>query len=142
MWAAIGLFAKGALTWVSKNPTIFVTLFSLAAFVMIVVSKNSEISVLTAQSKEKDNRILALNAGLTQARSNVATLNETLKRQNLSIVALQKQGESSVQKFDSLMSLLADSRASTARKLDAIDKAQPGADKCASALSVLKGAAK
>lgn len=139
MWSLVlgGLGKAGS--WLLRNPAVIMVVLLSAAFVMIVVSKNSEIFVLNKQSKEKDGRIAELIASLQQARSNVTRLSASLEAQNASIVQLKNQGDAATIKFDTIINGMAASNVITAKKLDALKVAKPGSDKCASALALVKG---
>ncbi len=136
------LFLKGIGGWLLKNPALIACALLLAAFAMLVISKNAEIRTLRSVGHEKDARIETLVGSLGQARANVATLNASLITQSASIAALEQQGVAAGAKFDQLMTGMATANATTARKLDAIDKAKPGPDICKSAFELMKGAAR
>lgn len=142
MFTVVGAALAKAGTWLFKNPAIFMTGIICVMFVMVVISKNSEIGTLNKASKEKDVRIETLITSLGQARANVATLNGTLTTQSDSIAALKTQGDAAGTKFDQLIASMASANATTARKLAMLDKAKPGPDKCASAFQLIRESVK
>lgn len=131
-----GLAKAGA--WLLKNPAIiFAAAFSVA-FILVVVSKNAEISTLEKASDKKDDVIKSMTSDLAVSRANAATLTASLQTQNASIIALKNQGDAASVKFDQIIAGMTTANATTAKKLDMLDKAKPGADKCASAFDLVR----
>ena len=126
-----------------KNPIWIALALLCSAFVLVVVSKNSEISGLNKQIFDPRTgyavRLSDSERARTTADANVATLNLALKEQSDSITALKQQGDASSAKFDSLLAGQAVANATIAQKVAAIDKAKPGADKCKAAFDLVRG---
>jgi hypothetical protein len=137
----MGFLAKIGL-WLIKNPAIVMTGIVTAMFIMVVVSKNAEIRSLDNAINNPKNGWIARNAALSQDNSalklNNTGLTASLATQSQSIKDLATQGHLNDAKFDTLIAGMGQANATTARKLDAINKAQPGADRCASALSLIR----
>jgi hypothetical protein len=133
-----GKIATGFGGWLLRNPWVIAIAMLSTAFVLVVVSKNSEIKTLERESNGKDARINSMTAALTTSRNNVATLNKTLQDQSTSILALKTQGDASIEKFDTLIAGQASINANTSRKIASLDMAKPGADKCKSAFDLVR----
>lgn len=133
---------KLILGWFNANPLIGVIICVAIATGMVFVAKDAQLSEVRKESAAKDKRIEALNGDLRTAQNNVAALNLSIGNQNQSIANLAAQGVTASQKFDKIIAGMSAANAGTARKLEDIRNAKPGPDKCASALALIKGAAK
>lgn len=127
-----------ALKWLLANPAVFLALVFCIAFILIVISKDHEISTLQKEIVALDKQHAITVAALTQSQTNVATLSGSLDQQNNSILALHAQGDAASGRFDQIMAVMASSNATTTKKLVALDNAKPGADKCAGAFALVR----
>lgn len=134
------MFGK-AISWVLNNPVIMLLFVFTVMFVMVVVAKNGELAEVRRASAAKDKRIETMVASLQQSRANVAGLTTSVNAQNASIQALADRGMAADARFEQLMDQVRAGNASLDKRITAIDKAAPGVDRCASALTLLKGAA-
>lgn len=132
-----GGIAKGA-RWLLENPAILLAGAFGIMFAMVVVSKNSEIATLEKASKDKDVRLERNIATMAQLRGNNATLNASLTTQSASIKALEAQGTTASARFDQIMAATADQTKTLNAKIVSLDSAKPGANKCDSALALVR----
>lgn len=130
-------------TWLLKNPTIVATAFVTIAFIMVHVADNARINTLNDQIDNPKTgykkRVESAIADNTTLRNNNGVLSETLAHQNAAFEELKSKADAASGKFDTIIAGMAASNASTARKLDIINKAQPGPNRCDSALALIKG---
>ena len=135
-------FIKRVMAWFAANPAAGLTLLMAAAFVMVVLSKNGQINELRKTNTTGLERITTLRASLAQGRANEASMATSLHEQNDSINQLAVQGTASAARFDQLMSAMTTQNTEDKKELAALDAAKPTADKCGSALALIKGAVK
>lgn len=76
---------------------------------------------------------------LNQCHSNVAQLDVTLREQNASVEALKTEVDVATERANRAIADKASSRKQAERDAAAILSMKPGADKCTSALSLIKG---
>lgn len=142
-FSMIGRGLSAALTWLSKNPAIMITLIVIVAFVMLLVSKNHEIAGLNDRiSNPKTGyefRIGALRDALTTERNNTASLKAGLDDANNALGQLQTKADNARTAYDKIIAGQAATNTRLDGKLTNIQNAKPGADKCASALALIKG---
>jgi hypothetical protein len=126
------------LKWLLANPAAFLAFVFCIAFVLVVLSKDHEIATLQKDVADRDARISIMTTAAVGYRENAAKLTATLGEQNATLLALQKQGLSSSARFDQIMTAQQTASVGIARKIAALDKATPDADKCASALALIR----
>jgi hypothetical protein len=140
LFGAIGKFFAAVLSWLSKNPAIMITLCVIVAFVMLIVAKNHELSAereqLTAMTASRDRTVLALG----QERANTASLKGGLDDANNALGLLQTKANDAQTAYSKIIAGQAAANTRLDGKLANITNAKPGADKCASALALIKGA--
>jgi hypothetical protein len=140
-----GGLAKAGL-WLVRNPAIMMTAVVTIAFIMVVVSKNSEINTLNKSINDPKvgwiARYNAVQADNGTLKLNNAALGGSVATQNAALATLIGKADTADAKFDAAMAQLRGSLGGFQTKMARLDAAQPGADKCSSALALIKGSAK
>lgn len=127
--------------WIGGNPAFVMLAIVLAAFAMLIVSKNATIAEVRSNSAAKDTRIATLTTAVTTLRNNNTILSKGLDTQNKGIEALKGRADAADATFQQALQRLDAMNAKVGTKVAAIDAAKPGADKCLSAFELMKGAA-
>lgn len=139
-----GLAKAGA--WLVRNPAILMTAVVTIAFVMVVISKNSEIATLDKSINDPKVGWIARNNALAQDNQTLklgnANLSGSVATQNAALQTLIGKADTADAKFDAAMAQLRGSLGGFQSKMQKLDDAKPGADKCASALALVKGSVK
>lgn len=139
-FSLIGRGLAAALAWLSKNPAVMITLCVVVAFVMLLVSKNHEIKSLNGSIAVAQKQHETDQAALTTERNNTASLKAGLDDANNALGLLQTKANNAQAAYDKIIAGQAAANTRLDGKLANIQNAKPGADKCASALALIKGA--
>lgn len=128
-----------------KNPAFMMSLFGVIAVALLVVAKNHEIHGLENQINNPKSgfvvRLANAHDALVTERNNTAVLTQSLQEQGDSIKLLGQKADTANNAWAAVQGQLSTLHSSIASRISTIDSAKPGADRCASALQLLKGAA-
>lgn len=142
----IGAIGMKVGSWLIRNPAIFMTAIVTIAFVMVVVSKNSEIATLDKSINDPKVGWIARNNALAQDNQTLklgnANLTGSVATQNAALQTLIGKADTADAKFDAAMAALRGDIGGYQSKMQKLDAAKPGADKCASAQALVKGTVK
>lgn len=132
------LALKGIGAWLLKNPVVIGLSIALAAALIVIAGKNSDISFYKAQSAERADRIEKLNQRVGIMLANNALLSNAVTKQNQAIDALAQATADSDAKFAASFIKLEQGRAATGAAVAELMKRAAPDDKCAGAYALVK----
>jgi len=132
------LALKGIGAWLLKNPVVIGLSIALAAALIVIAGKNSDISFYKAQSAERADRIEMLNQRVGIMLANNALLSNAVTKQNQAIDALAKATAEGDAKFAASFIKLEQGRAATGAAVAELMKRTAPDDKCAGAYALVK----
>lgn len=128
--------------WLLRNPTLIAIGLLSAAFILVVIAKDAQISTLDKSINDPKTGWIARNNALVKdnqtLKINNATMSGSLATQSASIELLASQGKLAEAKFNAIINGQALADASTKKRIAALDAAKPGTDKCQSAFDLVR----
>lgn len=125
-------------TWLLKNPAVVGLGLALAASLIVIAGKNSDIAFYKGETTQKQQRIEALNRDVGTLVANQQTLTKAVESQNSAIDTLAAAAAQRDAKFDAAFAQLQASRTATNKAVAALLARPTPADACKGAFDLVK----